>query len=329
MDQVIERIAVAMDAVGMRGSRLRWKWNQRQRSIGEQKAALDMATRSIKGRHKMCPSCRALIPKRASKCPECGESTRSVRGPGAGRAIGGIFPGGVNATALVLLANGFWFALLAMRLLSHYPEAGIGSLLFFPGEFSRSLGQFGMLNTSMVQGIGDLWRLIPPIFLHGGLLHFFFNSYILLQVGPFLEEEYGRERFWIIYLASGAGGFLLKVIWSNFTMHGYTLGASGAVLGVMGALIAYGIRRGGSVGDRVKRSMLQYVAFIFLISLLMGGRVDHLAHAGGLVTGFILAWVIPWGPIRNKQTKAAWDLVAILCILAVLFAFYKISLSLL
>ncbi len=329
LDKIVEWIASLMDTAGLRGSRLRWKWNQRRRLLGERKASLDMATRSVRGKHKMCPACGALIPKGASRCPECGESTGTVAAPGVGRAISGMFPGGIRATSLILLANGFWFILLAMRLLANYPNAGFLSILFFPGEFTRTLLQFGALYTGMIQGPGDLWALIPPIFLHGGLLHFFFNSYVLLQVGPFLESEFGRERFWVIYLGSGVFGFLLTVLWSAFAGERITLGASGAVMGVMGALIAYGLRRGGPAGDRIKHSILQYVIFIFMITLLMGGQVDHFAHIGGVLSGFVLGWVIPWGPLRSRKAKTAWDVAAILCILAVLYAFYKVSLSLL
>ncbi len=328
MDRLVNWIADLMDSIGMRGSRLRWKWSQRHRSVGEGKAAVDMATRAVRGKHKMCPECRALIPKGASTCPECGERTSEVSGPGAGRALAGMFPGGVKVTSLILLVNGFWFILMAMRLIQQ-GDGGFGSILMFPGEFSESLVRFGALYSPLISGMGDLWRLIPPVFLHGGLMHFAFNSYVLIQIGPFVEEEYGRERFWVIYFGTGVLGYVATLIWKTLTAGGaFSLGASGAIMGLMGALIAYGIRRGGPAGKRIRGQILYYVGYIFLISLLFRG-IDHAAHVGGLLSGFALGWVIPYGVLKSRGSKLFWDSAAVACVLAVVVAFYKIATQLL
>ena len=320
----MEWLASAMDAVGLHGSRLRWKWSQRHRSIGESKAAVDMATRSIRGKHKMCPSCGALIPKGASSCPECSERTSGVAGPGAGRVISGLFPGGLRATSLILLVNGFWFILMAIRLVQE-GGGGFGSILMFPGEFGENLVRFGALYSPLISGMGDFWRLIPPIFLHGGLIHFAFNSYVLLQIGPFVEEEYGRERFWVIYFGTGVLGYVATLAWKAVT-HGnaFSLGASGAIMGLMGALIAYGIRRGGPAGKRIRGQILYYVGYIFLVSLLFDG-IDHAAHIGGLISGFALGWVIPYGVLKSRSSLLSWETAAVACVLVAVYAFYQVA----
>ncbi len=324
MDRFVEWLAAVMDAAGLRGSRLRWKWNQRYRTIGESKSAVDMATRSVRGKHKMCPSCRALIQKGASTCTECGERTSGVTGPGAGRAISALFPGGVKVTSLILLVNGFWFILMAIRLVQE-GQGGFGSILMFPGEFGESLVRFGALYSPLISGLGDSWRLIPPIFLHGGLIHFAFNSYVLLQIGPFVEEEYGRKRLWVIYFGTGVLGYVATLAWKAVTPgDAFSLGASGAIMGLMGALIAYGIRRGGPAGQRIKGQILYYVGYIFLVSLLFDG-IDHAAHVGGLISGFALGWVIPYGVLKSRSSSLFWDSAAIACVLLSVYAFYKVA----
>ncbi len=98
LDELVELVAKAMDAVGLHGRRLRWKWSRRKLAIAEKKASVSVMLRSAKGRHKMCPSCRALVPRSAGKCPECGESLATVRAPGFNRLIANMFPGIGTAT---------------------------------------------------------------------------------------------------------------------------------------------------------------------------------------------------------------------------------------
>jgi rhomboid protease GluP len=235
-----------------------------------------------------------------------------------------MFPGGVKVTSIILLVNGFWFILLAVRLIQS-DQGGFGSILMFPREFNESLIRFGALFSPLFSGPGDFWRTIPPLFLHGGLIHFAFNSMVLIQIGPLVEEAFGRERFWTIYLGSGMAGCVATLGWKAFTGGGaFSLGASGAIMGLMGALIAYGTRRGGPVGKRIRGQILYYVGYIFLITLLIS-RVDHAGHIGGLVGGFVLGWVVPYGVLKSRGSKLFWDGAAVVCVLAAVYAFYQVS----
>ncbi len=328
LDKLIDLLARALDALGLHGTRLRWRWNQRRQQLGESGLQALMFWRSARAPHKMCPSCRALVPRGAGRCPECSAPMAGVRAPGLGRALSNLFPGATTTTALILLVNGFWFALMVMVLIRSGRDGGFSSLLFFPDDFGRTLVRFGALYTPLVQGPADWWRLIPPIFLHAGLLHFFFNCYVFLQLAPTVEEEYGTERFFVAYLASGIAGFALSLGWSSL-WGGFklTLGASGAILGLMGLLIAYGVRRGGAAGERVKSAMLRYLLYILAFSLLMGS-VDHAAHIGGLVTGFALGFVLPYGPYRDRRHAALWQTLAAVGVLAVVYAFARVAFAL-
>ena len=244
LDTLVDWVARAMDAAGLNGTRLRWKWNRRRQAMREGGVRASVAFRAARGKHKMCPSCRALVIRTAGRCPECGATLAGVRAPGVSRMLSNILPGATMTTSLILLANGFWFVLMMMTVIRETDSSGFLSMLIFPRGSGEILIRFGALYSETFNGLGDWWRLIPPIFLHGGLLHFFFNSFVFLQLAPIVEQEYGTERFFLAYLVSGIFGFLLSQAWVIVT-GGFrlTLGASGAVLGLMGLLIAYGIRR--------------------------------------------------------------------------------------
>jgi rhomboid protease GluP len=166
---------------------------------------------------------------------------------------------------------------------------------------------------------GEWWRLVTPIFLHGGLLHFAFNSYALIQLGPLVEEEYGTERFVVLYLLSGIGGNIL----SQFLRSTNTVGASGAICGLMGLLLAYGMRRGGAAGGGIRASMTQSAIYMLIFSFLPG--IDLLCHVGGFVTGFALGWVVPAGPFRSRAAAVGWDLLLVATLLLVVWCFWQMA----
>src|SRR5437763_8497324 len=88
---------------------------------------------------------------------------------------------------------------------------------------------------------GQWWRFVTPIFIHIGLLHLFFNSYALWIVGPQVEKLYGSGRFVILYVLTGVAG-----VYGSYAYHPDTIsaGASGAIFGLFGVLLAFGIRYG-------------------------------------------------------------------------------------
>jgi len=316
LDELVALLARAMDAVGLNGRRVLWRWNQRKNRMAEQKQGASVMLRSARGTHKMCPSCRALVPRSARTCTECGASLTGVSAPGFGRVLAQIFPGATAATSLILLVNGFWFVMMIMAQIKAGGGGGLGLLRAFGGQLLYRFGAgYGMAVLR-----GEWWRLITPIFLHGGILHFGFNSYVLLQLGPLVESEYGRERFWVVYLACGIAGNVLATVFGPQTL---VVGASGAIFGLVGLLIVHSGRRGGFGGRQLRSRLVQWAFFMFVISLMPG--ISFAAHAGGFLGGLVLGWVVPPGELRRRASIRAWDLVAIACALLVLFSFYRIA----
>lgn len=319
LDRLVDLLARAFDAVGLNGTRLRWRWNQRRRDLGEAGMKAQMVVRSTRVAYKMCPGCRALVPRAARRCTECGSPLAGVRAPGLTRVVANLIPGATATTVLLLLANTLLFAvvlLLPVRLDNFEPGSPLSRLFGFDGA---SLIRYGSGQALLTIPLHEWWRIVTPIFLHGGLLHFVFNSMALVQLGPLVEEEYGTERLATIYVLCGIVGSAA----SQYIRGSHTVGASGALCGLLGLLLVHGWRIGGRYGERLKSVMLQNVILMAGMSLLP--HIDWMNHLGGFAMGCALGTVTPSGPFRSRATEALWQGLAWLSLALVLASMWAMA----
>jgi membrane associated rhomboid family serine protease/Tfp pilus assembly protein PilF len=139
---------------------------------------------------------------------------------------------------------------------------------------------------------GEYWRLVMPMFLHGGWLHILGNSYALYILGPILERVYGYARYATIYVAAGIGGAFLSMTVSR----NISVGASGAIFGVAGAMLVTGYIHRGVIPPRWGRAFGRGIIPFIVIVLVTGFSehgIDNWGHVGGLASGVLLACVIP------------------------------------
>jgi membrane associated rhomboid family serine protease len=174
---------------------------------------------------------------------------------------------GLNLTIfLVMLAKGVHF-------LSPTPESLV-----------RWGADFGPLTIS-----GQWWRLLTATFLHAGIIHLFFNMYVLWDIGSLVERLVGNGEFLVLYLLSGIAGSLLSSAWHPAIV---SVGASGAVFGLFGVMLAFLLRHRSSIpGDVLKKlrnSTLAFLGYNVLFGLRPG--IDMAAHFGGLFAGFACGW---------------------------------------
>lgn len=306
-----------MSALGLNGTRLLWRWRQFKLRRGESGVRGEIMWRSARAQHKMCRSCRALVPRSAGKCPECGASLADVATPGVGRLVTNLFPGITAVTSLLMLVNGFWFVMMVMAQI----KAGGGGFGGFGTELLARFGA-GVSRPAQLNGQwigGEWWRWITPIFVHAGLLHFFFNSFLLIQLGPVVEELYGAQRFWIVYLSCGIGGSLT----SQLPRFVISIGASGAIMGLIGLLLVAGYRSGGMLAQSMKRLTIRLIVYSLLLNLFF--PIDHLAHIGGFATGALLALVVRTGPYRSSTERLVWQGLAFGGVALVLYAFFQVA----
>lgn len=164
------------------------------------------------------------------------------------------------------------------------------------------------------------WRFLTSAFLHstGFVLHIAFNMFVLYQVGPYLEQALGRLRFLALYLVSAVGGsvgvLLLADPLSPYSWNGGVVGASGAVFGLLGALLLVQRRIGG-----VNRGLLVLIGLNFALGFVVP-NVAWQGHLGGLLTGLALsgALVLPSGGRRAVlQVAGTGGVLALLVIASV------------
>ncbi len=158
---------------------------------------------------------------------------------------------------------------------------------------------------------GQPWRLLSSVFLHAGIIHLAFNMWVLLSIGRLVERLYGASVFTMLYLIAGIGGALASSWWHPLTVG---VGASGAIFGLFGALLAFLWRRGKGVPAHALRPLrANTLAFVFyngLFGLAVPG-IDNAAHLGGLVTGFLAGLLlIPAWPEEDDELGIDWRMLS-------------------
>lgn len=149
---------------------------------------------------------------------------------------------------------------------------------------SDVLIKFGAkVNTLILKG--EVWRLISSMFIHIGILHLIFNQYALWMLGPFSEGIYGRRKFLMIYLLCGIGGSIASFVFSS----ALSAGASGAIFGLLGALLYYSYKRPNLWKTGLGLNLIVVILVNFGLGLTQQG-IDNFAHLGGLLTGILISF---------------------------------------
>jgi rhomboid protease GluP len=157
---------------------------------------------------------------------------------------------------------------------------------------ARILTYLGAIWAPLILGEGQYWRLLSAMFLHGDALHLLMNLIALFQLGSLYELMFGTKRFTLIYFVTG----LIASLTSMFISGGPSVGASGAIFGIMGAFI-FSIRRSPRWRhERAARGIVSQLIFWVIANIAIAMKVpqiDLAAHMGGLVAGLILGWILP------------------------------------
>ena len=147
----------------------------------------------------------------------------------------------------------------------------------------------------------EYYRLVSSMFLHFDFDHLINNMVLLGVIGWTLEKEIGKVRYLIIYFFSGIAGNILSTAGDILTQEfAVSAGASGAVYGIIGALLYVAFRNKGHIGDISGRGLLCMIG-LSLYYGFTGSGVNNLAHIGGLIAGFILAVLLYWKRKRKRR----------------------------
>lgn len=272
-DAWIEKVVKIAGALGMNPMRTRWKllrWQERRRQAARRR---EQTVEHIRYQHKTCDVCGAVQDRDEKTCSGCGAKL-GRREFQVLRRVGLAVPQALSISTLLALA----FIAVHVRVLIA-AGGGIGSppvgLLFdFGGHWPPAVA-------------GEPWRLVTAMFLHAGLWHLAFNLLAIAMIGPRVETLYGRLTMLFLFIASGT---LASVGSGAFGPDAVGIGASGGVMGLIGAMAGYGHRDGTWAGRTLRNDMLKWSAYTFIFGFFIGA--DNWAHLFGGIVGAAFGYAV-------------------------------------
>jgi rhomboid protease GluP len=259
----------------------------------------------------MCPNCRAFITTSDKTCPYCDFKIgpRAIERRAPADVLGGLIPHARFTTVVILLINTGLYAAMAIHSLQ---STGGGSVMNLD---LRTLEEFGAKYGPDIRG-GEWWRLITAGFLHGGVLHILMNSWVLFDLGAEVEQTYGTSRYVFIYVFTTITGFYGSFLWSPTL----SIGSSAGIFGLIGAMIALGVRERSAYGTAVRGLYMRWAVYGLLMGLLPLFSVDNAAHIGGLTGGFVVGY-LAGTPRLTGPTEGVWRVLTGVAVAATVIAF--------
>lgn len=268
----------------------------------------------------LCPNCRKLISSDEPNCPYCG-----LARPGTWWKSSLARSYSYNPTDIVNVVIGINVGFYILSIFINPSHIGLRPNPFtFLSPSETSLFQLGATGTIPIGIFHRWWTLGSASFLHGSILHIFFNMMALRQLGPFVVFEYGVSRFLSIYILSGILGFLLSL----FAGIQFTIGASTSICGLIGAILYFGRSRGGIYGQTIYKQATGWVIGLALFGLLVPG-INNWAHGGGIASGILMGWLLKYNDFtpESMRDRALAALCALSTFLVLAWALVQIFLK--
>src|SRR5512145_256358 len=245
----------------------------------------------------ICPDCMSYGPV-GIRCPDHATTGGRAAAPrratrSASRSLSAYGP------FITFILIGINVAMFVLELATGGQLNGTGSWIYEKGVLVST----AVDSSGQVVGVseGEWWRLITATFLHYGPLHLGMNMLVLWFIGPPLEEYFGHWRYLLVYLVSGLAGSAGALIWSP---NALTVGASGAIWGIMGAALVLEARRTYVFGGQAMGLVVFNLAITFLIpGISIGG------HIGGLIGGGLCA--LAFSTLRRTPALATLSVAAV------------------
>ena len=249
-------------------------------------------------------------------CPHC-----NLKHPGQKQRFLSTFGFNIRSFVKPIIAINVAFFILAYALPLFIPThmpMGRDFLGLLPAPSYVSLNLLGWADIRLMLA-GNWWVLVTATFLHGGILHILFNMMWVRDLGPQTEYLFGPHKMLIIFILSGVAGNLVAVF-TPLVANSFlgtrsallpVIGASGAVFGLMGAMIAFGRKRGGFYGRQLVRQMGMWALILIVMGFLLPG-VSNAAHIGGFIAGFIIGQILSLRRFTVNGSAGFWMALAVM-----------------
>jgi len=284
----VDRLAKAAGWLGFNPVRVRWKLDRLRQRAAERRLRAGQRVEQIRYAHKVCPRCGRVNDRSDDVCAGCGARLGGRIWHVLAR-IGVGFPEALSVSSLLGLAIVAVYARMALA------EGGADSIFSFKLD---TLFRFGGRWPPAIWA-GEWWRLGTSIFMHAGIWHLGFNLLALAQIGPPVEELFGRGRMLLFYLLTGVVANLGAI---GVGVYGVGIGASGALMGLIGLAAGWGQRAGTTAGRSVRNRMLKWAVYVMIFGFVI--RADNAAHLFGFLSGGLIGFAVR--PEHLRRTERLW-----------------------
>lgn len=287
----------------------------------------------------MCRNCGALVGANEAQCSVCGAPKGSASGAQTQapvvvhdhetiRFARAILSRPYIFTIIFIMANAFVFILTMQAGLDRNPNVLI---------------RFGGKRNDLIEQYHEWWRFVTPIFLHGGIAHILMNMYGLWVIGPYVERLYGSAKFVVFWVVTGVAGVVASFLSVQPSLHNagpigrflfksqdvVSVGASGALFGLIGVLFIFGIKFRHELPEGFKRAFGIGMLPTILLNIFIGYMIpviDNAAHMGGLVSGALLALVVSYKrPGERTGVAIVWHVLQVLMLALVVVSFVMVA----
>jgi membrane associated rhomboid family serine protease len=283
----VETVTRAAGALGFNKVRVRWKlqgWVNRQRAAARRE---EQSAAHMMYEHRVCRHCRAVNDKHEKVCTRCQQ-------PLGSRAVELLGRFGIHAPRALSVGS-----LIGVILVATYIRvfaAGGGNGVTLPLDALVAHGA----SLPADYPHDEPWRAFTSVLLHAGLAHLAFNLFALASIAPVAEDRFGRGLALVIFVVTGILGSLGS---TTFGPPAIGVGASGAIMGLVGAVAAAGHRAGTAAGRAQRDDMIKWVLYTFLFGFVVGA--DHYAHGAGLAAGGVIGGLVPTQVLTKARARPA------------------------
>ena len=332
---LLEQLDTGLRRLGVNNVKLHWRLHQAQQDLIERHAT-KMGQPVSTPPPQLCPGCGLVAGAHNTRCPHCGVALTGVRAWLRGLTSTSNQVPGDETKALCWVIGLLYFLEVGLSL----SEDGVEGI-FFPNGFSTFvLGSFFGPPLLM----GEYWRPITALFLHGNFLHIYFNASALMTIGYLIEKLYGRWHLWPLFVVTGITGWMGTWLWRmgatlpilpptdplatqllDQSQAVHSIGASGAIFGLLGVVLAFTWRHGGPDTVPLRDVVNRWIGYGLIFGLVMP-NVDNSAHVGGLVGGVLAGLLLGNSPRIHKKANHPWMVLHVVAMLLVGWSFLQVGL---
>jgi len=306
--------------LGTNRTRMEWKVRAWKRGWERRKASFANRTTSLRYEHKVCPQCGHPAGADERICTRCETRMGGRTAHRARRLLGMVWaPDAPMITSLIMLAC---IATYAMTLVWQHRVGLVPTPSLSPHNYA--LWRFGSEFSPDILDQGQYWRMITAAFLHGGILHIVMNMWSLWTVGTYVEETFGKAKTLALYLFLVLTASAFSLWWHTRGGDiGNSVGASGAICGLIGVAIGFSVRR-RNAARHLQGRYLGWAVWIVILGF-SGWHIDNAGHVGGLVPGFLLGLVVRRRRDTSHVFHRMWVAAALAGLAATILCFVMMS----